>query len=152
MKLAEALINRADIQKRLAQVQVRLQRVAKIQEGEQPAEDPNALLAELSELVVAYRGLVQRINRTNSVTVVAANKTLTDVLAERDALALERNALDNLIKATVTNDFRYSRAEIRAVVTLDIAALQKRIDGLARQYRELDTSIQQLNWSVDLVD
>ncbi len=83
MKLAEALINRADIQKRLAQVQVRLQRVAKIQEGEQPAEDPNALLAELSELVVAYRGLVQRINRTNSVTVVAANKTLTDVLAER---------------------------------------------------------------------
>ena len=152
MKLAEALINRADIQKRLAQVQVRLQRVAKIQEGEQPAEDPNALLAELSELVVAYRGLVQRINRTNSVTVVAANKTLTDVLAERDALALERNSLDNLIKATVTNDFRYSRTEIRAVVTLDIAALQKRIDGLARQYRELDTSIQQLNWSVELVD
>ena len=36
MKLAEALIQRADCQKRIAQLRQRLTRSAKVQEGEQP--------------------------------------------------------------------------------------------------------------------
>ena len=46
MKLAEALIWRADAKKRLEQLKTRLVRVAKVQEGDAPAEDPKALLAE----------------------------------------------------------------------------------------------------------
>ena len=47
MKLAEALVLRADVQKRIAQMRVRLQQSALIQEGEQPPEDPKELLTEL---------------------------------------------------------------------------------------------------------
>ena len=45
MKLAEALLLRADLQKRIEQIESRLLRNAKVQEGETPAEDPQALLA-----------------------------------------------------------------------------------------------------------
>lgn len=152
MKLAEALILRADAQKRLAQLQGRLQRSAKVQEGEQPAEQPTTLLAELQRTLADLLSLIKRINRTNAATVVEKGKTLTDLLAERDVMALERNVLDTLIRDTATVDFRYSRAEIKTFIAFDVAALQKRIDDLARDYREADTRIQQLNWSVDLVE
>ena len=46
MKLAEALALRADLKKRIDQVECRLVLNAKVQEGEAPAEDPEALLAE----------------------------------------------------------------------------------------------------------
>ena len=45
MKIAEALILRADIQKRIAQLKVRLNNNAKVQENEEPTEDPEFLLA-----------------------------------------------------------------------------------------------------------
>lgn len=46
MKLAEALILRADTQKRIAQLKERLLLNAKVQAGDQPAEKPESLLAE----------------------------------------------------------------------------------------------------------
>ena len=47
MKLAEALILRADYQKRLEQLKQRLVRNAKVQEGDSPAENPPTLIEEL---------------------------------------------------------------------------------------------------------
>lgn len=44
MKLAEVLILRADCQKRIDQLRQRLLRSAKVQEGEQPPENPQQLL------------------------------------------------------------------------------------------------------------
>jgi hypothetical protein len=41
MKLAEALLRRADCQKCLEQLKARLLRNAKVQEGDDPAEDPS---------------------------------------------------------------------------------------------------------------
>ena len=51
MKLAEALILRADCQKRLHEIKQRLIRSAKVQEGEEPPEQPQALLEELNNLI-----------------------------------------------------------------------------------------------------
>mgnify|MGYP001302633714 CR=1 FL=1 len=48
MKLAEALSLRADLQKRVIQLKVRLKDSAKIQEGDEPAEDVKELYPELS--------------------------------------------------------------------------------------------------------
>ena len=47
MKLAEALQERADLNRRIQQLQQRLENNAMVQEGERPAEDPAELLAEL---------------------------------------------------------------------------------------------------------
>ena len=52
MKLAEALSMRSDLNTRLYQLQVRLNNNSRIQEGEEPSEDPQALLAELDEVLV----------------------------------------------------------------------------------------------------
>ncbi|MEJ4107246.1 hypothetical protein V5S92_10735, partial [Corynebacterium accolens] len=35
--------------------------------------------------------------------------------------------------------------------TLPVAELRKRVDDLSKQYRELDTRIQQLNWNTELI-
>ena len=51
MKLAEALIRRSDIQKRIEQLRARLVMNALVQEGDQPAENPQELLAELRRLL-----------------------------------------------------------------------------------------------------
>lgn len=151
MKLAEALILRADVQKRLAQLRERLTRSAKVQEGEKPPEDPQTLLAEHHQLVREFTEIMQRINRTNAATAFNGTSTLTDALAERDALVLERHTLQAVVDATATPDFRYGRAEIKYLATIDVAELQREIDTLARRFRELDTAIQQMNWQVDLL-
>jgi hypothetical protein len=46
MKLAEALAERSDCQNRIEETKKRLIRPARVQEGEQPAEDTTELLAE----------------------------------------------------------------------------------------------------------
>lgn len=152
MKLAEALILRADAQKRLQQLRERLIRSAKVQEGETPPENPQELLVELDRVLSEFNDLVKRINRTNVATQFDETRTLTDALADRDTLALERHALQELINTTAAPQFRYGRAEIRYISTVDVAVLQKRVDDLARRYRELDSAIQSANWLVEVVE
>src|SRR5207248_744461 len=90
MKLAEALILRADCQKRIAQLKSRLLVNAKVQEGDAPAETPQQLIAELERVSTELLDLIKCINRTNSATAFAGRGTISDALAERDVLALQR--------------------------------------------------------------
>lgn len=151
MKLAEALIQRADCQKKIAQLRQRLNRSAKVQEGEQPPENPQELLVELENALADLTALIQRINRTNSNTPLE-NGTLSDALAQRDTLATRRSVLDSLIQEAAIIHNRYSRSEVRFVSTVDIAALQRQVDSASQAYRLLDSQIQALNWQVDLLD
>ena len=151
MKLAEALILRADSQKRFAQLQSRLVGNAKIQEGDEPAESPNELLKELEGVAAELVNLIKRINKTNSATVVATGKTVSDVLAERDILALRRAAYSNLALNAAVAHGRLTRSEIKYVSTIKVAEIQKHADELAKEYRELDARIQELNWKTELI-
>jgi hypothetical protein len=91
MKLAEALIQRADYQKRIEQLKNRIVQNALVQEGEGPAEDPVALLEEMERIAAALVNLVQRINRTNAATFLDNDDlTIADAIAERDNLRLRR--------------------------------------------------------------
>ena len=49
MKLAEALSRRKDLQKRIAQLRSRIAANVRVQEGEQPLENPAELRIELHE-------------------------------------------------------------------------------------------------------
>lgn len=151
MKLAEALILRADLLKRIQQLRERLTRSAQTPEGERPPEDPQELLAEGSQLLAQYTEIVSRINRTNSATPFQQGLTVTDALAVRDTLTLERSLVESLMTAAANPSHRYQRTEIKYVSTVSIADLQKRKDDLARRYRELDSAIQALNWNVELL-
>ena len=167
MKLAEALILRADCQKKIAQLRQRLSRCVKVQEGEQPPEDPQVLLGELSGAIAQLTNLIQRINRTNANTpfvrvseampqAIASPQelpgNLSDALARRDTLAIQRNALQNIVQEAALTQNRYSRSEVRLVSTVDVSNLQRQVDSLAQEYRLLDTQIQSLNWQVDVLE
>ena len=156
MKLAEVLIMRADANKRIQQLRERLNRSAKVQEGDNPPENPQELMEELERVVTEFRRLVKLINRTNSQTTFGDGMSLTDALADRDALALERSVLAGLIDAAAgnANDYRYAYVmrDVKTFRAVDVSAVQKRVDELARRHRELDTRIQALNWSVDVVE
>lgn len=149
MKLAEALNQRADLQKRIAQLKERLNNNVKVQEGDSPAEDPKDLFAELDDAIHQLKETVFRINRTNLETAVEG-RSLTDIIAEKDTLSLKISTLREVLENTNVRSDRFSRNEIKFVRTIDVAKLQKQIDDLSKQLRELDVKLQQANWSTDL--
>jgi hypothetical protein len=151
MKLAEALILRADHQKRLEQLKQRLIRAAKVQEGDKPPEEPSALLAEVERTADALLSLIQRINGTNAATPFDDGR-LSDALGRRDVLILRRTLYNDLAQAAVIQQTAYSKSEVRFKSTVDVAELQGRADDLARQVRELDARIQAMNWQVELLE
>jgi hypothetical protein len=150
MKLAEALILRADCQKRFAQLKARLLVNAKVQEGDQAAEDPKEISAQLEAVADQLADLIKRINKTNSVTAYAGGM-ISDALADRDVLALRRAAYAELAQTAAITQDRYTRSEVKYVRTIDVVETQKRADELAKNYRELDARIQELNWQTELV-
>lgn len=151
MKLAEALMERTDLQKRLAQVKNRLSMNAKVQEGETPAEDPAALLKELDGIIIQLERLITRINKTNADTAVADGETLSTLLARRDCLRMKVETLRDFLNAASATVMRGTRSEVVVRSTVSVAELQRKLDELSRALRELDMQIQSLNWTTELL-
>ena len=149
MKLAEALNQRADLQKRIAQLRERLSNNVKVQEGDQPAENPDDLFKELEGSLKQLKGLIVSINRTNQET-VWEGKTLTEMIAEKDVLSMHLGALRATLEAANVRSDRFSRNEIKFVRTIDVNALQKKVDDLSKELRELDSKLQQANWMTEM--
>lgn len=152
MKLAEALIARADSQRRFEQIKQRLLQNARVQEGDHPAEDPSALLAEAERIAHRMQELIQRINRTNAATAYDEKMTLTDALALRDVLRIRQEMYRSLAQMASAKQDRYSRYEVKFQSTVDVGRVQEQADELARAYRNLDTRVQALNWQTDLLE
>lgn len=150
MKLAEALILRADYQKRIEQLKQRLVRNAKVQEGDDPAENPTELLAEYERVSQQLVTSIQQINKTNANTLLEGQLTIADAIAMRDGLRHKHGLYTALAEAATITQERYSRSEVKFQSTLNVAQMQKQADDLARQYRELDTKLQSANWVTDL--
>ena len=149
MKLAEALILRADLQKRIEQLRTRLNNNAKVQENDIPAENPENLLTELDDCVIQLTSLIKRINRTNCNS-FSGNISLSDMIAERDILTLKAGILRNFIETAGRKVELYSNKEIRILSTVDVPSLQKELDDLSKKIRETDTELQRSNWNTDL--
>lgn len=151
MKLAEALSLRADLQKRLAQLRIRLVNNAKVQDGESPSEAPIDLLNELNESIVLLERLIRNINRTNCITVID-DFSLVDMIAKRDALALKNSILRDFVNSASEKFERYSSSEIKIKSTIKVSEMQKEVDRISKEMRELDVRIQGLNWTTELVE
>ena len=151
MKLAEALILRSDLQKRIEQLRVRLNNNAKVQENDKPSENPEELLNELDNNVNQLKILIKQINRTNCVT-VSNGQTLADLIAERDTLTLKSNILRGFLNIAGQKVNLYSTTEIKIMSTVDVPALQKELDQLSKKIRETVTELQQANWLTELIE
>ncbi len=149
MKLAEALQERADLSIRIQQLRSRLENNAFKQEGEQPSENPDDLLAELNENLNRLEWLISRINMTNCSTVVDG-MSLTQIIARKDALTLKLSIYRDLVNTSSRSAFRARNSEIKIIPTVSVRELQKQVDSLSKELRLLDNSLQQTNWTVDL--
>ena len=149
MKLAEALILRADLQTRLEQLRQRLVNNARVQEGESPAEEPMELLKEADSAAAQLEALIARIHLTNA-HVVVDGKTLTELLARREVLTTRISLLQGLLDSASSTVMRGSRTEVKILPAVDVKALRKQADGLSQELRKLDTVIQSRNWLEEL--
>ncbi|MGG7152037.1 DIP1984 family protein [Clostridium neonatale] len=150
MKLAEALNLRADLQKRIANLRERLIKNAKVQEGDTPSEDPNMLLNELNDNIIELENIIKLINKTNSSTYID-NESISDIIAKRDTLGLKLSVLRSFISESADKIERYSNKEIKILSTVNVAEKQKEIDSLSKEYRLIDTKLQGLNWTTDII-
>ena len=151
MKIAEALILRADIQKRIAQLKTRLNNNAKVQENEEPAENPELLLTELENLILQLNDLIVKINRTNTLSKIDGI-SLVELIAKKDTLSQKAGILREFIEIASQKVNLYSTTEIKVFSTVNVSEQQKKLDKLSKEIRETDTKLQQANWTIDLVE
>lgn len=151
--VGEALNRRADLQKRIAQLEERVRASVLVQEGEEPPEQPENLLNELNALCDELQHLIGRINHTNASTRLPTGETVTEALARRDVLTLRASALRSAIRAASDRGMfpRLTRSEIRMVRQVRISELQDRVDLHAKAQRELDNALQEHNWTTALI-
>lgn len=149
MKLAEALLLRADIQKRIESLRARIIKNTIVQEGEPPSENPETLLIEASEAIDQLNTLLFSINSANLAGKTQKDRTLTEAIADRETLILKHS----LVRATAESAVKpaaYGTREIRWVSTIDVAELQKEADSLAEKIRIVNIEIQEANWKIDI--
>ena len=102
-------------------------------------------------------GLIRNINRTNSTTVMADGRTLTDALAERDVLRLRYSMLKASADAASgaqqqAGFMRATRSELKFMRALDVRDLRQQASDVARRARELDARVQEVNWTSELLE
>lgn len=150
MKLATALSERASLQIRLSEIQIRLNANAKVQEGDTPAENPIELIAEKDRILDELENLVTRINLTNSKT-ECNGITITELISKRDRLKKDVNIMRSFLNNASSKIDRYSKTEILIKSTVDIAEYQKKLDVISKELRQIDEKIQELNWTTELL-
>ena len=150
MKLAEALQERADLNIRISQLSTRLQNNATVQEGEEPAEDPQELLKELDGCITRLEELIARINLTNCQT-IDNGVSITQLIAKKDTLRVKLCAYRDFIYYASQTARRAARTEIKILSSVDVRAIQKQVDALSKELRETDNKIQALNWTTELI-
>ncbi len=150
MKLATALSERSDLQKKLNEISIRLNNNSKVQEGEEPSESPRELMQELDRVTERLTELITRINLTNSITAHEGER-ITALLARRDCLKNKIHILRGFLDCASNRVSRMTHTEIRIMSTVPVSDLQGELDRLSKELRELDEKIQELNWTTELL-
>lgn len=151
MKLAEALQERADLNRRIEQLRARLSNNVVMQEGVKPVEPPEGLLTELDAALQRLETLIIAINRTNMAAIVDG-APLSDALARRDVLKTRVSILRDAVSQASCLAQRSRGDEIRQLPAVDVRALQRQADDLSRDFRLLDNRIQAANWATELIE
>ena len=152
MKIAEALLLRADMQKKLASLRERIGKNAVVQDGDEPHEDASRLIEETFSVLKEFESLVVGINQANLKNKLPDGRSLTAAIAHRDTLAAQHSLLQHAIGSTQKEPDRYSRNEIKWVAMLKVGNLQKQSEDLAKRLRQLNAGIQEANWRAELED
>lgn len=149
MKLAEALQVRKDLKIKLGNISKRLENNARVQEGEAPLEDPKDLLNELERTADQLEDIIGKINLANAKTLVDGH-SLTELMAKREVLSLKISYLKSFSYEASDIVDRATGSEIKIKSTVSVPELQKKIDSLSKEYREVELKIQETNWITEI--
>lgn len=152
MKLAEALLIRADMQKKLASLKLRIEKNIQVQEGEKPDEDPQELMQQAQQINTELHQLISQIQRTNATAKLDDTQSMLAVLIERDTLTERHKIIMSALNKARQLNQRYSPREIKWLVTIPVKDLQKQADDVSGKIRQVNTRIQSANWQIDLVN
>ena len=150
MKLAEALQERADINRNIDQLKKRLNNNVLVQEGEQTAEDPEKLKQELDNSLERLTYLIAHINQTNCETKIDG-ETLTELIAKKDTLLLKLSVYKDIVYSGSQTSYRARNTEIKIKSAISVSGWQTEIDRLSKELRLLDNKLQETNWNTDLI-
>ena len=106
---------------------------------------------ELDASISRLSYLIARINRTNCQTVVEG-QTLTELIAQKDALSLKLHVYRDVVYAGSQISYRARNTEIKIRSAFSVADWQKEIDRMSKELRRLDNRLQESNWKTDLVE
>lgn len=151
MKLAEALLERADLKQKLILLNNRLVNNAKIQEGLKPNEEPKDLLKELEENLDRMEYLIIHINKTNERTKNKEGKTISELIARRDVLNEKLKILGSFVNSGSLLVNRLTHSEIKILPSFSVSNTQKQVDKISAEIRRIDTAIQEMNWTTELI-
>lgn len=146
MKLAEALQERADINRNIEQLKKRLNNNVLVQEGEQTAEDPEKLKQELDNSLERLTYLIAHINQTNCETKIDG-ETLTELIAKKDTLLLKLSVYKDIVYSGSQTSYRARNTEIKIKSAISVSGWQTEIDRLSKELRLLDNKLQETNWN-----
>ncbi len=149
MKLAEALLLRSEYQQKIESLKQRIIVNLKVQENEKPHEDPYELLNEIFSIEEKLCDIVKKINHKNLEIKMPNGELLADAIANRNMILKKRTMLTGIVESANEKDYRLTHTEVKMYITLSIGDIQKQIDLLSKKYRELDTQIQSVNWTID---
>ena len=94
--------------------------------------------------------LITAINGTNSATVVDG-RTLTEWIAHRDTLREKLEIYRLLVNEASEVTRRMTHSEILIVPAVDVPALNRQTDRMAKELRLIDNRIQAANWTTELI-
>ena len=151
MKLAEALQERADLNRKIDELDRRIRQNVLVQQGEEPSEDPNAMFEELKRARDHLETVIRQINFSNCKHLVGG-RSLTEIIARKDTLKMLYDAYRNALGAATQATSRARGTEIKILPVVDIKALRKESDEIAKEIRNLDSTLQQANWTFDLIE
>ena len=131
MKLAGALILRADDNKRLEHLKERLIRVAGCRKATGHRRPGALLLEEVERVAADLTRLIQQINRTNATIRLDDGRTIADAIAVATVLRL-RHTILNTLQAAVIKQIATPRVRCGSRAPSTSPLLQQQADDLAR--------------------
>ena len=167
MLLAEALAARKDAVIEIEALRDRLAAaVVRYEDQAEPTEPPGEVLAELAARLDRFESLSVRINRTNNATRLAFDErelSVMEAIALRERLTIEakprRKAVEALDHAIGSGKAgrgwlggRRTKDDVRELPTVDVRVERRAADAVSERIRRLDMSLQQRNWTTELLE
>jgi hypothetical protein len=153
MKLAEALIERVELQRKNSELVDEIMDNVHLPDCDEPTIVPEELIRRYDANMTRLNELVRRINKTNCFTEMSNGRTLVDAIAKRDCLISRIAEYSYSCFLLAPFLLRSEKKEkVKYVRHADLKTLKRKLSHLSQELRKLDTAIQAKNRSVELLE